>query len=108
MALSLFGHKLRAAGAAQDGSAQLDNAADVARSKLDDVSGDQTGVAVTDAKHLAVPVEPHPYYPMAAFISGASPPLVNTPMRFIACLTFTYRAAIRSRRSVVPALCLEP
>lgn len=62
---------------------------DIARTKLGKVAGDETGEPVVTPKivqFLSRPVRTTAR--MAAFIPGASPPLVNTAIRFV-CLALS-------------------
>ena len=77
--------EFRAAGAAENRAAMLDDAADVAGLQRIDPSAEQPGVAVAHAEHFpAFRKGPSRHRAHRGIHAGASPPLVRTAIFFIA------------------------
>ena len=73
---------LRAARAPEHGPAEVDDPADVAIAEDDDVVAQEPGEAVAEAVDLPAAISAvRATARIAAFMPGASPPLVSTPMR---------------------------
>jgi hypothetical protein len=78
-------HERLAARSAEEGAAALDHVADGAGGELDQVVFEQTRVAVADAGICSpATLAPRTTARMQAFMPGASPPEVRTPIRFMA------------------------